>query len=159
MGLKDYVVPSTEVTLVPSPQKVTARGLNFADLSLLLNKHGPTLVLIYGRVWAEMQAGSLDSARVGDLIQTTLMETPELLADIIAVSVDEPDAADMAAKLTPGVQIEIISAVIGHTFVSEAEVKKLVEVVTKMMEKAGDLATKLTSEGPSTDGSGAFVGA
>lgn len=154
MGLKDYVVPSTEVTLVPSTAKVKVRGLNFVDLTKLLNDHGPVLVMIYGRVWAEIKSGTLDPAKVGEMIQTTLMETPDLVGDIIAIAADEPDAKSHAMTLTPGVQVEIISAVIGHTFVSEAEVKKLVEIVTQMLEKAGDLAMSLTGVAPSTVGSG-----
>lgn len=155
MGLKDYVVPSTEITLAPSTAKVKVRGLNFVDLSSLINEHGPVLILIYGRVWAEIKAGNLDPAKVGQMIQTTLMETPELIGSIIALAADEPDAKQNAMTLTPGVQVEIISAVIGHTFISEAEVKKLVEIVTTMLEKAGDLATELTGTTASTDGSGA----
>jgi len=155
MGLKDYVVPSTLVTLAPTTNTVTVRGLNFTDLSQLLNDHGPALVLIYSRVYAEVMAGKLDQQKVGDLIQTTLMETPRLIGDIIAIAAGEPDAADMALKLTPGVQLELMSAIIGHTLVSEAEVKKLVEAVTTMMEKVGDLATTLTSGVASQAGSGA----
>jgi len=152
MGLKDYVVPSTTVILAPTQASVTVRGLNFADLTKLMNEHGAAMVLLFGRVWAQAKTGTLDGKSVGELIQTSLMEMPELAASMIAIAVDEPDATDMAAKLTPGVQIEILMAAIEHTFVSEAEVKKLVEAVTTMMEKAGGLATTLT--GASTDGSG-----
>lgn len=155
MGLKDYVVPTTTITLAPSDNTVTVRGLNFADITKLVNNHGPVLILLYGRVWAEVKAGSLDAAKVGQLIQTTLFETPLLIAETIAIASDEPDAVKQAAKLPPGVQVELVSAIIGHTFISEVEVKKLVEIATTMLERLGGLATTLTSEEPSTDGSSA----
>ncbi len=157
MGLKDYVVPSTEVTLVPTPTTVMVRGLNFADLTALLNEHGPVLILLYGRVMAEANAGTLTADRVGELIQTSLIEMPALMASIIARAVGEPEETELAGKLAVGVQIEILAATIGHTFVSEAEVKKLVETVTTMLEKAGGLATEMTL--PSQDGSGASAAA
>lgn len=153
MGLKDYVVPTTIVTLA-TDNLMSVRGLNFADITKLVHDHGPALILIYGKVYAEATAGTLDSATVGKLIQTTMAETPELIADIIAIAADEPSAAAKAKRLPPGVQLEAMLAIVGHTFVSEAELKKLVETVTTMLEKAGGLAAMLTSDKLSTDGSG-----
>lgn len=160
MGLKDYVVPSTTVTLTPTKATVVARGLNFVDLSKLINDHGPALILIYGRVMAEVQAGTLNKDTIGKLIQTSLVELPELMGSIIAIGVDEPELSATALKLGPLVQVEILSAIIGHTLISEAEVKKLVEIVTNMLEKAADLGTTLTdANDPSMNGSGASAGA
>lgn len=155
MGLKDYVVPTTTITLAPG-NTMPVRGLSFADLSALMNVHGPALILIYGRVYAEITEGTLNAKSVGQLVQTSFAEVPELVADIIAMAADEPDLAATARKLPPGLILEAMMAIIGHTFVSEAELKKLVETVTTMLEKAGGLAEQLTNDPASTDGSGAL---
>lgn len=164
MGLMDYTVPSTDITLAPEKDgkpavSMTVRGLAFADLSALIVKYGPQLIMIYGKVFAEATAGTLDGARVGELIQTTLVECPELMAEIVVLASDTPStpqALAIARKLPPGTQLEALLAIIEHTFVSEAEVKKLIEIVTKAMERATDLVVEMT---PKTDplkgGSGA----
>lgn len=162
MGLMDYTVPSTDITLAPSADgkpavSMSVRGLAFADLSALIVKYGPQLIMIYGRVFAEAKAGKLDGARVGELIQTTLADCPELMAEILVIASDtpvSPQSLDIAKKLPPGKQLEALFAIIEHTFVSEAEVKKLVEIVTKAMERAGDLVGKMTETIPGKDGSG-----
>lgn len=162
MGLLDYTVPSTDITLAQAKDgkpavTMTVRGLAFADLSALIVKYGPQLILIYGRVFAEAKAGKLDGARVGQLVQTTLVDCPELMAEIIIVASDTPStpqAMALARKLPPGIQLEALLSIIEHTFVSEAEVKKLVEIVTKAMERAGDLMGKMTETSPGQDGSG-----
>lgn len=168
MGLMDYTVPSTDITLAPGKDgkpavSMTVRGLSFADLSTLIVKYGPQLIMIYGKVFAEAKAGKLDGARVGEMIQTTLVDCPELMAHILVLASDTtptPEALALARKLPPGVQLESLLAVTEHTFVSEAEVKKLIEIVTKAMERATDLVTKLTPETiPSQDGSGASAAA
>ena len=161
MGLLDYVVPSTEIPLAPARDgkpavSMVVRGLAFADLSALIVKYGPQLILIYGRVFAEAKEGKLDGARVGQLIQTTLVDCPELMAEIIVIASDtqsSPQALDVARKLPPGIQLEALLRIVEHTFVSEAEVKKLIEIVTKAMERAGDLVGKMTTA-PSTSGAG-----
>jgi hypothetical protein len=158
MGLKGYVVPQTTIPLAPG-NDLTVRGLAFADLSKLLVNYGPQMILLYGQVWNEAKEGTLNAERVGTMIQTTLTEFPELTAEIIALAADEPDQAPMAAKLPPVRQMEALMAIIGHTLVSEAEVKKLVEIVTDAMERAGDLASNLTSGLTSTTGSGASAAA
>jgi hypothetical protein len=158
MGLKGYVVPQTSIPLAPD-NNLTVRGLAFADLSKLLVNHGPQMILLYGTVWNEAKEGTLNAERVGTLIQETLTEFPQLTAEIIAIAADEPDQIEMAAKLPPVRQIEALMAIIGHTLVSEAEVKKLVEIVTDAMERAGDLASNLTSGLTSTTGSGASAAA
>lgn len=162
MGLLDYVVPSTEITLAQAKDgkpavSMTVRGLAFADLSALIVKYGPQLIMIYGRVFAEAKAGKLDGSRVGELIQTTLVDCPELMAEIVVIASDtpvSPQALEVAKKLPPGIQLEALLHIVEHTFVSEAEVKKLIEIVTKAMERAGDLVGRMTQTIPGKDGSG-----
>ncbi len=154
MGLLDYTVPSTDITLAPAKGSkpavtMTVRGLAFADLSTLIVKYGPQLIVLYGRVFAEAQAGKLDGGKVGEMVQTTLVECPELMAEMVVIASDTPvsdKALGLAKKLPPGVQLEAIISIIEHTFVSEAEVKKLIEIVSKAMERAGDLVSKLATE-------------
>lgn len=154
MGLLDYTVPSTEITLTPAKDGrpanlMTVRGLSFADLSALMVKHGAPLVGLYGTVIAEAQAGKLDGTRVGEMIQNTLTDCPELMAEIIVRASDTPvtpHALDLARKIPPTAQIESLLAITEHTFVSEAEAKKLVEIVTKAMEQATGLVTKLKTD-------------
>jgi hypothetical protein len=167
MGLLDFTVPSTEVTLAaPKGGKpavtMTVRGLSFADLSALLVKHGTPMIGLYGKVMAEAEAGKLDGSRVGQMIQMTLEECPELMAEVIVRASDTPvtpQSLELARKIPMTAQIEALLATVEHTFVSEAEVKKLVEIVTKAMEQATDLVGKINQTSPGKDGSGASVAA
>lgn len=155
MGLKDYVVPTRTIPL-PGDQNMVVRGLSFNDISALVIDHGPRLLLVFNSVYEKAKAKTLTGGDVAGFIQETLTRSPELVAQIIAMAADEPGQAAQAAKLPPVVQMEAMQEIVALTFVSEAEVKKLVEIVTKAMEQTGDLMTTLNS--PSNGGSGASAG-
>lgn len=159
MGLRDYVVPTKEIPL-PGGGSFTVRGLGFNHLSTLVIDHGARLMLVFNAIYTKAQEKNLTGSDVAGFIQEALTKSPELVADIIVLASDEPvdeKTRSAARSLPPVTQMEAMTEIVALTFVSEAEVKKLVEIVTKAMEQTGGLMTVLNQ--PSTGGSGTSAGA
>jgi len=86
-----------------------------------------------------MPGVALDMAYVQGAIQDTLIDAPRLVGDIIATAMDEPENADHAAKLPTGVQIQALFAVAQLSITTEAELKKVIGVVTTLIQTATTL--------------------
>lgn len=160
MSLKDYEFP-TKVIPIDASHSFTVRGVDFSDLVALANRHGPALGMIYVKV-AEMGGeegkAKLNPEEIGGLLMTLGAEFPDLLADIIATAAGEPGQKDKVKKLRFPVQVEALYGVIELSVIGEHEVKKLIEIVTKMAEGTTRTVQALTTPtAPLLNGSGAFV--
>jgi hypothetical protein len=86
---------------------------------------------------------------------------PEAVTDIIAIGADEDftEIREIVRRLPVGVQLDALSKIIGLTFTGDAEVKKLVEIVTRMAEQVQLNMEKLTGKSAASDnGNGSFAG-
>ena len=139
MGLRNITIP--ERTIPVHEGEITVRGIALTDLMVLVDTYGPQLALAFQKV----QTGGSLSAKDTRLLLTSLAgEFPDMIAAGIALAADSYDKETMAlVKRFPfQVQIEIIEAIFALTFTSEAEVKKLLGSLTRMMaEVSGALKT------------------
>jgi hypothetical protein len=129
MGLRTLRLPSTEIK-VPGGDSFAVRGLSLTDISILATKHGAALSMLFER-YITRSAEGLQPAEMVAVGKTILELAPEAAIEGIALAADEPDAVDVVRKLPFPVQVEALEAMVAHTFASEAEIKKVVETVTR----------------------------
>lgn len=139
MGLRNITIP--ERTIVVGDGDITVRGIALGDLMVLVDAYGPQLAIAFQKVQA---GGSLSTKDTKLLLASLASEFPDLIAAGIALAADSYDAAtvQLVRRLPFQVQIEVVEAIFGLTFTSEAEVKKLLGSLTKMLaEVSGALKT------------------
>lgn len=156
MGLRDYELP-TETVEIDDKTDFTVRGISFEDITRLVLKHGPVCVLIYSKFTEAKSEAGLKPETLGHLLTTVLTEFPEAVGELIAIAADERDQVAKVMKLPVGVQFDAIEKIIRLTFTGEADVKKLVEIVTRMAEGVRASAEALNAPIPSGSGFGAFA--
>ncbi|HRJ64404.1 hypothetical protein [uncultured Brevundimonas sp.] len=154
MGLRDYELPTMTVN-IDAANSFDVRGIAFEDITRLVNKHGPVCVMIYTKFQQTKGEIGLRPESVGQLLSMAMGQFPEAVAELIAMAAGEPDMAAKVQRLPIGVQLDAIEKIIALTFSGEADVKKLVETVTRMAE---GVTTSLQSlQTASANGSGGFV--
>lgn len=129
--LSELKLPTREVATQAGT--LTVRGLSTQDIILAASEYGPQMALLFSRV--EAIKDEMIRKDVTGLINSLGREVPGLMAAIIALACDDysPATVKLAAKLPFPAQAELIEAIFHLTFHSEAEVKKLVESVARMI--------------------------
>lgn len=150
MGLRDIQIPKRSVTYLGN--KIEVRGITVADLMAATQDYGPQIALAFGKA----TSGDLSDADIKTHILSLSREVPEVVAATIALAADEyePEMVDTAMKLPFGVQVELIEAIFDLTFTSEAEIKKLVESLSKLIAAASGALTTAMEPSNSQTGIG-----
>ena len=157
MGLRDLELPTAEIT-VSDTGSFRVRGLSLADMSSLVNKHGKIIGVLFDKIRDEMvQRSEVTAADVQYYAKMLFDEAPDVVANAIALAADEPDMGEKVKGLRFTVQLIALEQVILLTFANEAELKKLVEIVTQWLGKINSEAEKLRNL-PSLVGSGESEG-
>lgn len=156
MGLRDYEIPTLSV---PINEKVSfdVRGISFEDISRLVQRHGPVCVMVYQQFVESKVKFGLRPEVLGQLLTMAMEKFPDAVSEMIALAADDMEQIAKVRKLPVGVQIDAIYKIIGLTFTSEADVKKLVEIVTRMAVSVTANMNSLTGQTPSDSGNGSFV--
>lgn len=155
-GLGSYS-PRKEKVVIDNDADFFVRGIAFRDVTELLRKHGPVAVAIYAQVKAASNLGQ--DSTLAQLVMKALEDFPEAVAEVIALAADDTSQAALenAGRLPLPIQMEALEKIIGLTFAGEAEVKKLVEIVTRMLEGVSRTAQVLSAPTMSDSGRGSFV--
>lgn len=159
MGLKDYVVPTATIS-IDQKTEFTVRGISFDDMTKIVMRHGPMCAMAYQEFTEFKGKHGMRPEALGHFVTTALGRFPEAVVDIIAVASDEPgdEVRGIIRRLPVGVQIEAIHNIVGLTFAGEADVKKLVEIVTRMATAVtAEIKGLTTPPTLSGSGDGAFV--
>jgi len=157
MGWSEYEEPTEQVEIAPGNFQ-TVRGLGFDDICRLARSHAPVAALVFRKFMDDKSVGFTPEG-MSTLLVTTMSEFPDAVAFVIGLASDDttPTTLEKIRKSRLSVQAEFVQKIIGLTFLSEAEVKKLVEIVTEMFEKAAGTLNMLNLPEPSGSGNGAFV--
>lgn len=157
MALKDYVVPSAEVR-IDANTTFTVRGISFKDMTDLAARHAPALALAYAKFVVTKEDIGLRPETIGQIIYMVAEEFPEIVHSTIALAADEKGMETIIEKLPVGVQLEALEKTVALTFSGEADIKKLVETITRMVQGVTAVSDNLTKPlTPTDNGSGAFV--
>tara|TARA_Y100000593_G_scaffold83521_2_gene157509 strand:- start:13687 stop:14169 length:483 start_codon:yes stop_codon:yes gene_type:complete len=118
-------------------QQFTVRAITTSDLLTVVAERGAELSMTFAKVYEEAQKrdGPVTSATIRKLIMDAAGEFPDIAACIIASAADDytPEGILNAKQLPFPVQTDAIEKIFHATFRSEAEVKKLMESLTRMV--------------------------
>ncbi len=153
--LSELALPTKRVR-VNDTQELEVGGISFHTLAQLFNQHGPTLALIYGQ-FVEAKGAQLTPQSFANILRVAMTDFSEVVHSGIAIACGEPDGAKTVARLPLPIQAELLEAVVELTFQSEADVKKLIEIVTRGMVGTASAMTALTAKTPSSNGAGSFA--
>lgn len=138
--LSQITIPSVEVPLPGLDETITVRGLSVNDLERIFQDHGEGLTELF-RDWVASKG--LTMPEPAELINMLRQEVPDVLAAMIALANDDPDAAETVSRLPGVVQVSAAIEVLKLTFHSVAELKKILEQAILGMEAVTDLMTAM----------------
>lgn len=140
MGLRDLQLPSTTVKTPGGDFAV--RGLSFSDIVTVANTHGPAVAMVFAKV---TNGEKIAEQEVRTILTSVAPQVPDLVAAVIALASDDysPEAIDIARKLNFQYQIEALEAIFHNTFQSEAELKKFMESIIRMLGGATGLIQQM----------------
>lgn len=123
----------------------SVRGLTPADVSVLIYNHHDALSDLFNRLLGR-EGNSADS-----LGSALIAESPQIVAEIIALASGEndADAVSLAMQLPVSIQVEALEKIGKLTFRSEDDVKKTTALIISLMKGANDI---LAARLPSTSG-------
>lgn len=156
MGLKDLQLPKSTVEIPGG--SFTVRGISTVELEVLLREHKATLTAMFKQV---VEAGANMDEETVQLGVELLANAPELLARIICMAADEPDAIEFAMKLTPAIQLVALTRIAVLTFTVEGDLGKLIgDVMTRIggfnrvLEAVSQVLEAAAKNSPSSPGFG-----
>lgn len=128
MGLRSITIHRTTVKY--REDTIELRGISAPDLMTAMRDFAPQMAVVFAQVTSGEAGADIKSA-----IMNLSKEFPELLAATIALASDEydPESVQTALNLPFNVQIECLEAIFAETFTSEADVKKLVESLSRII--------------------------
>jgi hypothetical protein len=146
MGLRDFEVRREDIKL-PNGDTFAVRGLGFNDVTRLMALYGPTLTILFNKFIGDVRLKTLTPEAMGFVINEVLKEAPEIAFKIIALGADEDGTKGETNIPMIGVvaQADALSRIVELTLISEAEVKKLVEIVTKALTGTTGVVEGLSS--------------
>lgn len=157
--LKSWVAPVYKLGLpIPSDQdendsdvqeahRLTLNGLSLNDITTLVNIHQAPLTMLFGLLVGEN--GKPKDVALDDIrsLATAMLQTaPEVAADVIAFSAHERDAGPMARNLPFPVQIEALEQAAVLTFKVQGGLKKVIEIVTRILSSVSPLLAEASSK-------------
>lgn len=152
MGLRNIVIRTT--TIPAGDATFEVRGLSAHDLLIAASDYGPQLSILFGK----LKAGEIDRSDLRSAVVDVSKEFPELLSGLICLAADDydPKMVQKMKRVPMGVTAEAAEAIFKLTFTSEADVKKFMESLTRMIAAGSEALTTARGQHSET-GTGAPV--
>jgi hypothetical protein len=133
MGLRDLQLPTSTVSTPGGNFDV--RGISFSDVMVVANTFGPQAAMVFAKL-TNGQKVQVDDVK--SVLANIAPQVPELVAGVIALAADDysPEGIAMAGKLNFHVQLDALEKIFHNTFQSEAELKKFMESIIRMITGA-----------------------
>lgn len=153
--LSQYVVPRTNIPFGDTEGDFfQVRGLTSADFLRLAFDHSPAMIALYNNVKSKAEGGSLTPDAVRSVLMEAMKDTPDIIFRGIALAADDPDGHENARLLPLAVQLHAVEEILKLTVRSDAELKKLQEIILRLIQGTTGLFTKLTTGDLLNGGSG-----
>jgi hypothetical protein len=137
---------------LPNGEKVTVRGLSPADIMGIVQRNKVSADALFKDLASEKGEALLQQPQG---IATKMFEdAPMLVADAIAIAMDEPREGAKAAKLPVGLQIKLVEEIIRVTTFVEGGLGELIETVIAGMVGATSVVKAINKVPRSMPGSG-----
>lgn len=147
--LNTLTIETREVEIADG-KSLTVRGLGSYDISDVCNRYLPEITMLVGVTMASEAAHPDMDALINLLIKSA----PELVNDLILIANDsdrEDEPSMKAVRALPVfVEINALFAIFELTLKSEAEVKKIMEMLTGVMETATVRAIEVQTKSSQT---------
>jgi hypothetical protein len=140
MALHDFMVVTEEVSFRGG--RFALRGLALNDVSELVRNHLPELNKLF-QLYDNEETRENALAESARFAITIVRETPIMVAKMIALAADEPQAVDVAARLPLPVQVECVRKIIELTFEEAGGAKKFLDSVMSLV--GGMIPANLTT--------------
>lgn len=140
MAIKDLQLPKLTVT-TPGGAFVV-RGLAPVEIEVLLREHRATFTSLFNRVkesGVEFDDGTLDMG------VSLLSSAPELMARVICMAADEPDAIEATLRLPTAIQIDALTKIASLTFTVEGDLGKLLGAASAKVTGLGEVLDQVSS--------------
>ena len=119
---------------------VTVRGVSLNDVAVLTEAYGRTLIKMFKLATDQ---DPTDGSAFGNVVGAAAREAPQLVANLIQMMIVDDDLEretvdEEVAKInmmTVGMQTELIEGIFANTFETDADIKKMVEAITRMLNK------------------------
>lgn len=130
MGLRDVRIQTTEIQTPGG--NFAVRGISFSDLVVIANSHGPQAAIVFQKITGGEKLTVFD---VRAILANIAPQVPDLVAAVIALASDDytPEAISTARRLNFQHQLAALEGIVSNTFQSEAELKKCMESITRML--------------------------
>lgn len=153
--LSDVVIATRSVPVGPD-QSFDVRGINVMDITALFFEHGPEMTASFNKLMAMKSEG--DGMKftfdvVKQFLTDLIKECPNLIAAAIAEANDDPAGWTVVRRLPAQAQLDAIMAVTALSIESDAQLKKLVETASSILEGIGNGMISLNAILPSPNGS------
>lgn len=136
--LGDLVLATAEVKTPGGSFSV--RGLALADVMMISQSFGPQAAMLFTKV---INKEKILEADVRTILMDLLPQAPDMLALAIALAADEPDMVSKVRKLQPQYQLAALESIFQLTFEGEAELKKFMESIIRMLVGATGLVEQM----------------
>lgn len=111
MALKDHVTPRMVVPLI-GDNSVAVRGFNLDDFAALMPNHFEAVTKI-AELYGQHKQSVFSGKAFSDFVLHCAKDFPGLVAEVISIAADEPDAKNV--KLGTALQISILTAIVKLT--------------------------------------------
>lgn len=147
MALSDLEIQTHEVQVHGTT--ISVRGLNFADLSSLIQEHREDLDALINKASERQEEAENAENPQSDqqLVFELIKEVPELAAKVIAHASGEPDKWEHAYRLGFPSQLDLLMAIGQMTFQEAGGVKKFLSDVLSLMQATRTTLSDLSGQG------------
>ena len=130
--LRNIIIARREIT-VSEDEAFSVRGISLADLTRIFQRHTEVVTKLFNDFMAKKGNGKYTTEMLVEFIQQAAMDFPVLVAEIIAVANDDDsdEGVEVAMQLRSPVQVEALLTIMELSITTEAELKKLIEILTK----------------------------
>lgn len=141
MGQLTALTPNTRIVSTRGGP-LNLRGLAFEDFWIIANSHGPEASMLFAKV---VNKEKIEASEVGTILGSILPQSPKLVAKVIALSADDDteEGRQAAARIEPRAQLEALETIFELTIESEAELKKFMESILRMLAGATTLVQQM----------------
>lgn len=142
--LRDIIVTRVEIEVSPG-ETFEVRGISLSDIVTLSQTHMSTLSELFSNFMIRKGNEPVTNEMVSTFLVDCVADVPEIVSEIIALASDDhsPEAIDVIKTLRTPVLINAMMQIAALSITSEAELKKLVETLTKAIMKVTSLAGML----------------
>jgi ParB-like chromosome segregation protein Spo0J len=130
MALKDFAIRKDKVSFQGGVLEL--RGLALIDVSVLVRNHMDELNRLLG-LYDNEQTRATALAEAANFAIALVKESPQIVAQMIALASDEPDEIAVAERLPLPVQVEAMRKIIEMTFEEAGGAKKFLDSLLTMV--------------------------